>query len=240
MVEAGEDPRFIARRLVISGQRGHRDGRPDGAADRGRGRRGGALIGMPEGALPAGAGRRPPGHGAQVQRGDRGDRRAASADVRAGLAARCRRGCATPTTPARRGSGTARPTRYPHDHPRRRRPAAVPAGRAGREGLLPAHRTGAPRRGSPSGCAKLRAIVRARPLIRRRGGQRTPVRPATTVTPQGRDAVGRPTPTDRGQEPRVSAGEIAGLIAAVAFVLLVGAARRAAAQARAGRSTRRR
>jgi putative ATPase len=31
MIEAGEDPRFIARRLVILGQRGHRPGRPDRA-----------------------------------------------------------------------------------------------------------------------------------------------------------------------------------------------------------------
>ena len=34
MIEAGEDPRFIARRLVILRQRGHRPGRPDRAAPR--------------------------------------------------------------------------------------------------------------------------------------------------------------------------------------------------------------
>ena len=40
MIEAGEDPRFIARRLVISGQRGHRPGRPDRADHRRRRRPG--------------------------------------------------------------------------------------------------------------------------------------------------------------------------------------------------------
>ena len=43
MVEAGEDPRFIARRLVILRQRGRRAGRPDRPADR-RGRHAGGLA----------------------------------------------------------------------------------------------------------------------------------------------------------------------------------------------------
>ena len=40
MIEAGEDPRFIARRLVILASEDIGDGRPDGAADGRRGRPG--------------------------------------------------------------------------------------------------------------------------------------------------------------------------------------------------------
>ena len=57
MIEAGEDPRFIARRLMIHASRGHRDGRPDGAADRRRRRPGG-----PAGRAAGGADRPGPGH----------------------------------------------------------------------------------------------------------------------------------------------------------------------------------
>ena len=39
MIEAGEDPRFIARRLVVHASRGHRHGRPDRPAGGHRGRR---------------------------------------------------------------------------------------------------------------------------------------------------------------------------------------------------------
>ena len=72
MIEAGEDPRFLARRMVDPGQRGHRAGRSPGAP-RGRGRRPGRRVrGAPGGGAQPGRGGHLPGPGAQVQRRDRG------------------------------------------------------------------------------------------------------------------------------------------------------------------------
>ena len=107
MFEAGEDPRFIARRLVILASRGHRARRPDRAADRG-----GRRAGGPADRHAGGAAQPRPGHDrarrrAQVQRGDHGDRRGRGR--RQG-----RQDRAGPAAPARRplrGLEEARPRR---------------------------------------------------------------------------------------------------------------------------------
>ena len=51
MVAAGEDPRFIARRLIISASRGRRERRPARPADRGRGGAGARLDQAARGAV---------------------------------------------------------------------------------------------------------------------------------------------------------------------------------------------
>ncbi len=67
MVAAGEDPKFIARRLIISASEDVGQRRPAGAADR-RGRRAGPRLGRAAGgAVRPRAGHRLHGHGAQVE-----------------------------------------------------------------------------------------------------------------------------------------------------------------------------
>ena len=78
MIEAGEDPRFIARRLVVQRERGHRPGRPDRAAGGRRGGAGRAAHRDARGADQPRPGHHPPGGGTQVQRRDQRDRRRAS------------------------------------------------------------------------------------------------------------------------------------------------------------------
>ena len=128
-------------------QRGHRHGRPDGAAHRGRRRRTRSQLHRHAGGADrAGAGRRSPGDGAEVERGDRWPSSERWPTCGRAWPARCRRACATRTTPAPRSSATARPTTTRTTQPDGVVAAAVPAGRAGREGLLPAHQPG--RRGA--------------------------------------------------------------------------------------------
>ena len=99
------------------GQRGHRPGRPDGADD-GRGR----CPGGPAHRHARGPAQPRPGHhraggGSQVQRRDHRHRGGQRRRARRQDRTRARRTCATPTTPARRSSGTARPYTYSHDEP---------------------------------------------------------------------------------------------------------------------------
>ena len=75
MIEAGEDPRFIARRLMIHASEDVGMADPDGAADSGRGRPGGAAGRPAGGADRVGAGHHSPGHRTEVQRCDHRDRR---------------------------------------------------------------------------------------------------------------------------------------------------------------------
>ena len=160
MIEAGEDPRFIARRLMIQRQRGHRDGRPDGAADRRRRRPGGrSWSACPEAGIalaqatihlaPA------PKSNAVITAID-----AAMADVtgRAGRA-RCRAHLRDGHYPGAAKLGNAQRLPLPARRPRRRRRPAVPAGRGRRPGLLRAHDHGA-ERALAERLARLRAILR--------------------------------------------------------------------------------
>ena len=117
MLEAGEDPRFIARRIVIAASEDVGHGRPDRAADR----RGGHARRRPDrharGADHPGPGGRAQRARAQEQRGlhrhQRGDRR----HPRGQAAARCPRTCAAAGMPGRPGSGTATATSTPTTRP---------------------------------------------------------------------------------------------------------------------------
>ena len=176
-------------------QRGHRHGRPDGAADRGRRRRRGRLHRHARGALPAGARRRPPGHGAEVQRRHRRHgrvrRRRPRRAGRPGAARAARRALRR----APRSSATARPTSIRTPTPTASsRSSTRPTRWSGRTTTGPP--TAAPRRGSGERLAKLRAIIRRTPLTARPpiGGTDGRTAPATTVTTPDRstpiDAAG--------------------------------------------------
>ena len=92
------------------GQRGHRPGRPDRAADRGRRGPGGPADRDARGPAQPRPGHDRAGRRAQVQRRDHGDRAPPSPTCGPARSGRCRRTCATPTTRAPRSSATARRT----------------------------------------------------------------------------------------------------------------------------------
>ena len=150
MIEAGEDPRFIARRLVIHASEDIGMADPTALLAAVAAAAGGALIGMPEARINLAQATIHLAMAPEVERGHHGDRRSAGRRARgAGRA-----GAAAPARRALRRRGEARPRqalRLPARPARRRGRAAVPAGRAGRQGLLPARRTAAPRRAWPSG-----------------------------------------------------------------------------------------
>ena len=101
MLEGGEDPRFIVRRMVILASRGHRQRRPRGAVGGHRGGAGGRARRPARGPLRARAGRHLPVAGAQVRRRRARARRRAGAMCASTAPRPCRRGCA-------RGRGRAR------------------------------------------------------------------------------------------------------------------------------------
>ena len=162
MVEAGEDPRFIARRLVISASEDIGMADPTALLTAVAAADAVAFIGMPEGHFPLAhavvhLATAPKSNAVTV--GDRRvDGRRPRRAGRPGAAGAARR-------PLRRGE-EARPRqdlRLPARPSRRRRPAAVPARRAGRQGLLPAHRPRRRGRGSASGwpsCGRSSAATR--------------------------------------------------------------------------------
>ena len=110
MIEAGEDPRFIARRIIISASEDIGMADPQALPDRRRGGPGRPAHRDARGTDPAGRGGRLPGDGAEVER--RLHRRQPGDGRRqgAGAWARSRCTCATRTTPGRNASGTARAT----------------------------------------------------------------------------------------------------------------------------------
>ena len=67
MLAAGEDPRFVARRLMILASEGHRDGRSERAAVGGRGGADRGAHRYAGGSADAGACHRAPGDGSEVQ-----------------------------------------------------------------------------------------------------------------------------------------------------------------------------
>ena len=138
MLEAGEDPRFIARRLVILRLGGRGQRRPAGAAGRGGGDAGGRVR-RPAG-VPAqpGPGGDVPGDGAEVQRLDLAISKARE-DVRRAARCRCRCTCATRHYKGAEQLGHGEGYEYSHDHPGGWVRAGLPAGGA------PLLRAGGPR-----------------------------------------------------------------------------------------------
>ena len=163
MVEAGEDPRFIARRLVILGRRRTSASPTRPRCCGRRRRRGGGADRHARGPDQPGPGGHPPDARAEVERRVPGRRRARIADVRAGLAG--------PVPPHLRDahyagatrSATARATVYPHDQPGGVAPQQYPP-----DVVLPAATYYRPtRHGAEARLAdlwdKLRALVRGTP-----------------------------------------------------------------------------
>ena len=170
MIEAGEDPRFIARRLVILASEDIGLADPTALLAAVAAADAVALIGMPEAPDQPGAGGDPPGAGAQVQRRGHGRRRARWPTYGPGWPGRCRRTCATPTTAARQGRLTASGYVYPHDQP-----GGVAAQQYPPDAVLPRTYYRPTRHGAEARLAelweKLRALVRGHltdPLRRRR------------------------------------------------------------------------
>ena len=156
MIEAGEDPRFIARRLVILASEDIGLADPTALLAAVAAADAVALIGMPEARINLAQAVIHLTAGAEVQRGDRWRSTRRSPTSRPGWPARCRPRCGTRTTaaPARSGPASATSTRttspagwppqqYPPDavlprtyyrptRLRRRGPAGRPLGEAAR------------------------------------------------------------------------------------------------------------
>ena len=150
MVEAGEDPRFIARRLVISASEDIGMADPTALLTAVAAADAVAFIGMPEGHFPLAQAvvhlATAPKSNAVTDGHGRVRRRRPRRAGRAGAA----RACATRTTPARRSSATARPTST-------RTPTPTASSRSSTRPTRWSARTttgppaGAPRRGSANG-----------------------------------------------------------------------------------------
>ncbi len=142
MIEAGEDPRFIARRLVVHASEDIGLADPTALQAAVAAAQAVQLIGMPEAQDQPGAGHDPPRHRPEVQRRDHGDRRGhrrrQGGQDRPGAVAPARR-------PLRRREGprSRQGLRVPARRALRRRRAAVPPRRPRRRRLLPADRLGA-------------------------------------------------------------------------------------------------
>ncbi|KAG4065381.1 hypothetical protein HA402_006743 [Bradysia odoriphaga] len=148
MIEAGEDPRFIARRLVISASEDVGPRGSSGPGHRGRRRRRRGVHRHAGGAHPPRGGDRVPGDHGQVERGLRGHRCGDRRHPRRRLRPRA----AAPAGRALSGGEAPRPRPWLRLLARQRvrdRSAAVPAGRARRAALLRAEepRSGARRIG---------------------------------------------------------------------------------------------
>ena len=117
MIVAGEDPRFIARRLLILASRGHRARRPAGPADRGRGGADRAADRDARGAADPRARHHRPGGGAEVQRGHDGDRSRRSPTSRPARSARCRPHLRDAHYGGAKDLGHGKGYKYSHDEP---------------------------------------------------------------------------------------------------------------------------
>ena len=139
MVEAGEDPRFIARRLVISASEDIGMADPTALLTAVAAADAVAFIGMPEGHFPLAQAvvhlaTAPKSNAVTMAMGE------SVADVRAGLAGPVPPGLRDAHYAGRQEARPRQDLRLPARAPRRRRPAAVPTRRAGGQGLLPADR----------------------------------------------------------------------------------------------------
>ena len=160
MVEAGEDPRFIARRLVISASEDIGMADPTALLTAVAAADAVAFIGMPEGHFPLAQAvvhlaTAPKSNAVTVAMGE------SVADVRAGLAGPVPPGLRDAHYAGAKKLGHGKHLRLPARAPRRRRPAAVPARRAGRARTTTGRPPGASRRGSASGwpsCGRSSAV----------------------------------------------------------------------------------
>ena len=84
MIEAGEDPRFIARRLIVHASEDVGMADPSALGVAVAAAHAVEFVGLPEATDQPRPGHHPPGPGAEVERGDQGDQRGGR-DVRAGL-----------------------------------------------------------------------------------------------------------------------------------------------------------
>ena len=114
MIEAGEDPRFIARRIMISAAEDVGMADPQALPIAVAAAEGVQLIGMPEGRILLAEAvvylaMAPKSNAAYVALD------AAIADVRAGKTGGCRRTCATRTTPGAKRLGHGKGYQYAHD-----------------------------------------------------------------------------------------------------------------------------
>ena len=112
MIEAGEDPRFIARRLVILASEDIGLADPTALTTAVAAAQAVQLIGMPEARLNLAQATIALAVAPEVQRRHHRDRARRAPTSAPARSARCRRTCATPTTRARRSSATARATSY--------------------------------------------------------------------------------------------------------------------------------
>ena len=117
MLEAGEDARFIARRLVILASRGRRHGRPAWRCRRHRGRAGGRVRRAARGAAQPGPRRRVPGHRAEVEQHARSRSAPRWPTSATGRPGRFRPICGIRTTPGPQHLGHGEGYVYPHDTP---------------------------------------------------------------------------------------------------------------------------
>ena len=194
---AGEDPRFIARRLVISASEDIGMADPTALLTAVAAADAVAFIGMPEGHFPLAQAvvhlATAPKSNAVTVGIERVDRRRARRPGRTGAPGPARRPL--------RGGEEARPRqdlRLPARAPRRRRPAAVPARRAGRARTTTGPRAGAPRAGWRS----------AWPSSARSSAARAEPPPDRRTTVGARDYCDHagPTPRRPGDERRVKRG----------------------------------
>lgn len=125
MIEAGEDPRFIARRIVIAASEDVGMADPSALQTAVAAMHAVAQIGMPEARIVLA---QAVVHNATAPKSNASylGINAAIADVRAGLGGSVPRTCATRTTPARRSSATARATSTPTTSPPGSRSSSTP------------------------------------------------------------------------------------------------------------------
>ena len=189
MLEGGEDPRYIARRMIVLASEDIGNADPQALADRGRRRARGRARRLPRVPVRARPGRDLPLARAEVERGEARDPRRARAHRRARRRAAARARCATPPIPAMRKLGRGVGYENPHDEPGPRQRPGAPAGGPRGAALLRARRrrAGAARAarraaaGARPRAVSARALRHDRPLLRR-------------------DA--RRGPADRGGDPR--------------------------------------
>ena len=107
MIVAGEDARFVARRMVIFASEDIGMADPTALLAATAAAHAVEYVGPARGPAEPGPGRDPPGYGAEVECGDPGHRRGDRGRPGGPRRCACRAICATRTTPGRVGSGTA-------------------------------------------------------------------------------------------------------------------------------------
>ena len=116
MLEAGEDPRFIARRVVICASEDVGNADPQALVVAAAALQAVEFVGLPECQLPPGAGGDVPRDGPEVERRDAGHRQGPRGRARRAARCRCRSTCATPTTTGPKQLGHGEGYKYSHDY----------------------------------------------------------------------------------------------------------------------------